>query len=214
MIQDHRRDTLTPLLKEVSDFHGALPKLFELAHTRDPRLGLAIRQSLREIHHYHCPIGVKVGEAWALVIAEKLTSPNRWMSSGFRQHGNRTKWERLLKAAILSALGVASWQWLKELGRLPATHVKMTLQIVRLVPSSREFIRDDDNLAFSRKQVSDAMKHVGLLKEDRREWLEALTIHQDVTPNGKSLTVFLLWPTHAGLFDSPNPLAASGVPHV
>lgn len=214
MIQDHRRDTLTPLLKEVSDFHRALPKLFELAHARDPRLGLAIRQSLRDIHHYHCPIGVRVGDAWALVIAEKLTSPNKWMSSGFRQHGNRTKWERLLKAAILRALGVASWQWLEELGRKPATHVKMTLQIVRLVPSSREFIRDDDNLAFSRKQVSDAMKHVGLLKEDRREWLETLTIHQDVAPNGKPMTVFLLWPTDVGLFESIPTTHAEGVPRV
>lgn len=213
MIQDHRPDTLTPLLKEVRDFHQALPRLFELAHARDPRIGQAVRQSLREIHHYHCPIGQKLGPAWAFVIAEKLTSPNKWMSSGFKQHSNRTKWARLLQAAILRALGVASWSFLQELGRLPATHVKMTLQIVRLVPSSREFIKDDDNLAFSRKQCTDAMKHLGLLKEDRREWVEALTIHQDVSPNGKALTVFFLWPTNAGLFDVvPSPPA--GVPHV
>jgi hypothetical protein len=214
VIHDHRPDTLTPLLKEVRDFHQSLPRLFELAQARDPRLGQAVRQALREIHHYHCPIGKQLGPAWAFVIAEKLTSPNKWLSSGFRQHGNRTKWERLLKAAILRALGVASWQWLDELGRLPATSVKMTLQIVRLVPSSREFIRDDDNLAFSRKQVSDAMKHVGLLKEDRREWLEALTIHQDVTPNGKALTVFFLWPTAPGLLDSIPSHPIAGVPHV
>lgn len=213
MISDHRPDTVTPLLKEVSDFHGALPKLFELAHARDPRLGLAIRQSLRAIHHYHCPIGVRVGEAWALVIAEKLTSPNAWKASWMLQQAQRKKWEKLLKPAILQALGVASWEWLGQLGRTPETHCKVTMQIVRLVPSSREFIRDDDNLAFSRKQVTDALKRLGLLKEDRREWLDSQSIYQDVAPNGRPLTVFLLWPTHAGLFESTAHLSP-GVPHV
>lgn len=213
-IVDHRPDTLTPLLKEVRDFHQALPRLFELAQTRDPRIGQAIRQSLREIHHYHCPIGAQLGQAWAFVIAEKLTSPNKWKASWMLQQGQRKKWEGLMQGAILKALGVASWQWLEQLNRKPDTTVKMTMQIVRLVASSREFIEDDDNLAFSRKQVTDAMKRLGLLKEDRREWLEALTIHQDVAPNGRALTVFLLWPTSVGLLDSVSSSPAAGVPHV
>lgn len=205
MIQDHRPDTLTPVLKEIKDLRGSLPELLERGRAGDPRLGILIRQALRDVHHYHCPLGFRVGDAWLFVIAEKLQSPNKTMASWMLQQSARKKWQSRIEPAIAQALGAASFNWLTQLGRQPRCAEKMTLQIVRLVASSREFIKDDDNLAFSRKQASDAMKHLGLLKDDRREWLDALPIYQDVAPHGRALTVFMLWPTTAGLFATTTP---------
>ena len=203
MISDHRPDTLTPILKEIKAFEESLPQLLELARARDPRIGILIRQALREVHHYHCPLGFRVDQAWVFVIAEKLQSPNKTMASWMLQQSARKKWQKLLEPAIAKAQGAASFTWLQQLGRAPQCAEKMTLQIVRLVASTREFIKDDDNLAFSRKQSTDAMKHLRLVKDDRREWLDALPIYQDVTPNGRALTVFILWPVDAGFLADP-----------
>lgn len=200
MIRDHRPDTLTARLKEISDLGNALPALMDAAYARDPQIGLLVRHALREVHHYHCPLGFRVNAAWLFVIAEKLQSPNKTQASWMLQQSARKKWQRLLEPAIAKAEGAASFSWLKQLDRAPRTSVKMALQIVRLVRSTREFIKDDDNLAFSRKQSTDAMKHLGLVKDDRREWLEALPIYQDVAPHGRALTVFMLWPANADLF--------------
>ena len=203
MISDHRPDTLTPILKEIKAFEESLPQLLERARARDPRIGILIRQALREVHHYHCPLGFRVDQAWVFVIAEKLQSPNKTMASWMLQQSARKKWQKLLEPAIAKAQGAASFTWLQQLGRAPQCAEKMTLQIVRLVASTREFIKDDDNLAFSRKQSTDAMKHLRLVKDDRREWLDALPIYQDVAPNGRALTVFILWPVDAGFLADP-----------
>lgn len=50
-------------------------------------------------------------------------------------------------------IGILTRQAMRELHPYECPE-KMTLQIVRLVKSSQEFIRDDDNLAFSRKQAT------------------------------------------------------------
>jgi len=189
-------------MRPVEIFKAAVPELLASAQARDHRVGILTRQALRDVWHYHCPIGLRVDKAWVFVIAEKLESPNRYRAHWSLQNSARAKWEKRLQAVICAAVNVASWEWLGQLGRRPACTEKMVLQIVRLVGSSREFIRDDDNLAFSRKGSTDAMKHCGLLKEDRREWLEALSIYQDVAPNGRALTVFYLWPAAADLFTS------------
>ena len=193
-----------------SRFLAAVPELLEQARARNLRIGVLIRQALTDLHHYECPIGLRAGDAWVLVVARKLETPNRYRAHWSLQNHARVQWERELREAVAQALQAASWGSVLELGRRPACAEKMVLQIVRLVASSREFIRDDDNLAFSRKGPSDALKRVGLLKDDRREWLEALPIYQDVAPLGRPLTVFFLWPAVAGLFpqespDVPNP---------
>ncbi len=186
-------------------FTAAVPELLAAARAKDHRIGVLTRQALRELHHYECPIGLRVDGAWVFVIAAKLESPNRFRAHWSLQNGSRAKWEKAMQVVVAQALGVAAWSSVLELGRQPACTEKMTLQIVRLVPSSREFIRDDDNLAFSRKGSTDSMKRVGLLKDDRREWLEAQQIYQDVAPKGQALTVFFLWPTHPRLLqESPD----------
>jgi hypothetical protein len=205
MIENRRPDTLTPRVKEIKDFDAALPALLAAAVTRDPQLAQLVRQALWQIHHYHCPIGQRIGDTWVFVMGRKLDTPNKYKAHWSLQQSDRAQWERQLQACILKALGVASWEWLKHLHQVPATTQKMTLQIIRLVKSTREFIRDDENLAFSRKGSTDAMKRCGLLKDDRREWLEALPIYQDVAPNGHPLTVFFLWPTQPGLLSTTSP---------
>lgn len=200
MIVDHRPDTLTPILKELKSFEGSLPTLLEAMYREDPRMALLVRQAARDLQPYHCPIGRRDGRTWIFVFRQKLESPNRFRAHWSLQNGARAKWEQQVRIVICQALEVASWEWLAQLGRRPDCREKMRLQIVRLVPSSREFIRDDDNLAFSRKGLSDAMKRCGLLKDDRREWLDARPIYQDVAPNGFPLTVCVLWPAVADLF--------------
>jgi hypothetical protein len=189
-------------------FVERVPELLATARAGvDHRIGVHTRDAVRELQHYECPIGLKLGDAWVFVVAEKLETPNRFRAHWSLQNGARAKWEKGLRAVICAALGVASWEGLQVLGRRPTCTTKMALQIVRLVASSRQFIRDDDNLAFSRKGATDAMKRTGLLKDDRREWLTARSIYQDVAPAGHPLTVFYLWPDEtAGLFE--------GVPHV
>lgn len=203
MIHDHRPDTLTPRLKEIRDFHSAAPELLAAAVVRDPQLGQLTRHALREIHHYHCPIGIRHERAWIFVIAQKLETPNKIMAHWSLQKSVRDKWQRQFEAAILKTLGVASWKYLAQLGRLPACAEPMQMQIVRLVKSTAEFIRDGDNLSFSRKGAQDAIKKCGLVHDDK---MSKLTVHptkQEVAPNGHALTVFLLWPadpTHHHLF--------------
>ncbi len=200
MILDHRPDTLTPALKEISTFRESLPRLLEAARTRDARIALLTRQALRDIYHYHLPLAHRLEGAWVFAVGLKLETPNRFRAHWSLQNSARAKWEKALQACIAQALGAAAWSSVLALGRRPACAQKMALQIVRFVPSSREFIRDDDNLAFSRKGSTDAMKRLGLLKDDRREWLDARPIHQDVSPNGTPITVFYLWPAVADLF--------------
>ncbi len=199
MILDHRPDTLTPRLKKLTTFEDALPALLSAARARDSRLALLVRQALRDVFHYHLPLGFVHDGAWILALGEKLDTPNRFKAHWSMQSSSRDKWELLLRAAVLRALGVASWQHLAPLGRVPQCDRKMSMQVVRLVKSSREFIRDDDNLAFSRKHLQDCLKPLGLVKDDRREWLTANVI-QDVAPNGHPITLVFLWPADADLF--------------
>ena len=193
----------------VEIFRQAAPALLEAAQARNHRIGVLTRQALRDVQRYDCPIGLRVDAAWVFVLEGKLESPNRFRAHWSLQNSSRERWERRFRDVVCRTLGVASWEWLGQLGRRPTCAEKMTLQIVRLVKSSREFIRDDDNLAFSRKGATDAMKRLGLLKDDRREWLEALSIYQDVAPQGHALSVFFLWPSAAALTLSP-----AGVPDV
>lgn len=204
MIADHRPDTLTPLLKQCTTFEASIAVLLEASRARDPRLSQLARHAVRDIRHYDCPIGIRVDDgawrgAWILVLHQKLETPNKFKAHWSMQGSSRTKWERLLKAAVLRALGVASWESLKILDRVPVCTEKMALQLIRLVVASREFIRDDDNLAFSRKHLQDCLKPLGLVKDDRREWLTAHVV-QDVAPHPFPMTICLLWPAAAGLF--------------
>lgn len=214
MIRDHRPDTLTPALKRVAlpastpakAFAAAAPELLEAARRRDHRLALMVREASRALQHYDCPVAVPFEDgSLVAVIGAKLQSPNKHRFHWSMQAGESARWEKHLRTVACKAAGIPSWAGVVSLGRQPRCTVKMALQIVRLVDSSRQFIRDDDNLASSRKCLTDAMKRIGLLKEDRREWLDAgpEQVLQDVAPAGHPLTVFCLWPAEQASLMSP-----------
>ena len=224
MIADHRPDTLTPALKAVAvkatsparAFTLAAPELLAAARRRDPRMALLAREATRGLMNFDCPQGVPFDDGSLVgVLAMKLQSPNKHRFHWSMQAGESQRWERELRKLICKATGIPAWAGVVELGRQPRCAVKMAVQLVRLVASSREFIRDDDNLASSRKCLTDAMKRVGLLKEDRREWLDAGPdqVLQDVSISGHALTVVCLWPAEQASLVSPlSPVGAPNVP--
>lgn len=49
---------------------------------------------------------------------------------------------------------------------------KRLVEIIRYVPSKRQFIKDKENLMFGCKALKDALNRAGLIKEDSMKWLE------------------------------------------
>jgi hypothetical protein len=176
-------------------FGAAVPAIAEAATTGDPQLSVIVRQAMRELRHWDLPIGVKHGDVLIGAIDKKLEGINRWMSDWRLRSSLRKSWGSQFRNVYCRAVRVASWEGCKQLGRAPECRIKMAVQVVRFVPAVNQFIRDDDGLAGSPKQLYDAMKDVGLIREDRREWLSMHPVVQDVSPiPGRAVTVFLLWP--------------------
>lgn len=194
-------------MKGSEIFAAAVPAIVAAAAAGDPDLSVRVRQAMRDLEHWDLPIGAKYGDALVGVIPKKLEGINRWMSDWRMRKSLRQSWGKQLRQIHCAAEGLASWEGCRQLGRAPACRIKMAVQVLRFVPAVNQFIRDDDGLAGSPKQLYDAMKDVGLIREDRREWLSMQPIVQDVSPiEGRAVTVFILWPAPvADLF--------SGAPH-
>ena len=196
----------------VEIFRSTAPELLAAAAAGDPNLSVQVRQAMRELAHWDLPIGLKFSDdmhrdAWVGLLPHKLQGVNQWMNDWRRRKQLRQKWGGLLWKVICAGERVASRLGCEELGRAPKCGMKMAVQVVRLVPSVREFIRDDDGLASAPKQLYDAMQDVGLIREDRREWLAMQPVVQDVSPIAHTaVTVFFLWPAPvAGLLTgAPN----------
>lgn len=200
----------------VERFLSWAPQLLGAVETPDSRLLEYARQALSGLAHYDLPIGWKhvpdplfPSTVWVAAFLMKLESPN-WFMRDFRiRSGLRKKWNVHLRTMVAKVERVASFSALELLARAPACHDRMAIQVIRFVPSVRQFLRDDDNSAFSTKQLSDALKDVGLVKEDRREWLKSAPLLQDVSPiAGIPVTLFILRPAPL------TPTLRSGVPHV
>ena len=209
-------------------FAAAAPDLLAAAVAHDPGLLQRVRQALVGLQHYDLPVGWKhvpypvfLSTCWIGVFAAELASPNWFMNDWRRRKQLKGKWLTQFRRMVCRVEGVASHEGLELLGRAPRCYDRMYVQTVRLVPSVRNFIRDDDNSAFVTKQMSDALKEVGLIKEDRREWYTASPLLQDVSPitvpgrdkkgrtveRGVPVVVVILWPVA-----STSLLA--GAPHV
>lgn len=175
----------------VETFRALAPDLLAAVEAERPPaelLGL-VRRALIGLEHYDLPQGVKVEvdpvwntPAWVVVCQAELKTPNWFMNDWRRRKQLKQGWLVKLRDVIARIEGVASWAGLEAMGRAPRCDAKMALQLVRLSPSVKHFIRDEDNSAFCGKQLSDAMKEVGLVREDRREWLSASPLLQDVCP--------------------------------
>lgn len=102
----------------------------------------------------------------------------------------RLFWQRSLCNALVLSIGYpAACQLLVDdsgLAGARGTRVaeRRRLEIVRLVPSKRNLIRDTfDNLPWSAKELRDAVKHLGLIRDDSDKWTDT-SIEQGVSPDG------------------------------
>lgn len=203
------------------------PQLLAAAQAGDPQLSVRVREAMRECGRYDLPIGLKLGDAWIGAMLEKLLGVNMWMNDWRRRQQLRNRWSKHFWQVICKAEKVAAFEHLHHLGRAPACQIKMGVQVVRLVPSVNEFLKDDDSLSGAPKQLYDALKDVKLIREDRREWLAMQPPQQDVSPIftlepdakgrpkrvGTPVTLFFLWPvatpTSKGSADVHRPVRRS-----
>lgn len=131
-----------------------------------------------------------------LTVDRELKSPNRWQGRHWRyKHRETQEWEQAIFYEIarqrgvkgvvgaLLALGAFPWQQCAE---------KRRVQVIREVPSGRNFIRDEDNLRFATKPLNDALKRLKLIRDDSRKWLEQTTPEQRIAKDGKFHTTIVI----------------------
>lgn len=104
-----------------------------------------------------------------------LDSPNRWNGAHWKlKHKISQIWQIEIRAQALP----------------PSVKPgRRRVEVERHVRSRRGFIRDDDNLRFSVKPLLDAMKRLGWIRDDAREWLELPAPTQHVSEDGRDWTV-------------------------
>lgn len=133
----------------------------------------------------------------------QLKSVNQWSGMHFAsktgRHAESQRWQAAITNAITLSLGVASTQLLLS----PACGIpnarggcteKRQVSVQRLVPHVRRFIRDDDNLVAAEKPLYDALKRLGLLKDDSVKWVERARPAQMVSADGTFWTVITITP--------------------
>lgn len=106
------------------------------------------------------------------------------------KHAGRQAWQASLCNALVTALGMAGAQRLlvADSGLFsahgPRCQTRRRLEIVRLVPSSRHFVKDTfENLPWCAKELRDAITHTGLIRDDSSKWTDT-TISQEVSGDG------------------------------
>lgn len=136
------------------------------------------------------------GAGMRLVIRRELKSPNKWQGHHWRiKHRETIEWERAVWAqhAIVNGTAAALRSVEAALRRhVPACRSRVI--VTRLVPSRRNFIKDDDNLRFSTKPLNDALKRLGLIHDDNRKWLDQPMPTQEVSTSGGWATVIEIDP--------------------
>lgn len=125
-----------------------------------------------------------------ITVNRELKSPNKWQGRHWRyKHKETQEWEQAIWVEIAQQRGVKS-----ILGALQAMGVGETCEekklvvVTRLVPSARNFIKDDDNLRFATKPLNDALKRLKLIHDDSRKWLEQGIPTQEVSSDGQYYT--------------------------
>lgn len=123
-----------------------------------------------------------------LTVPRALLSPNKWQGRHWRfKHRDTLGWEAALWASYAIQCGTAAALRLMRVGE--GAPIRRRVTVTRFVPSARNFIRDDDNLRFSTKPLNDALKRLGLIHSDARNWLEQSMPTQDVSATGEWATV-------------------------
>ena len=132
-----------------------------------------------------------------LRIQRRLDSPNTWNGRHWRvKHRLSQEWEleiaiavaRLMNARTMTAV-LACFGAFRSTDQVTT---KRRVEVSRHVPSTRHFIRDDDNLRFCVKPLNDALKRLGYIRDDSRKWLEHPTPTQHVSSDGKDWTIITI----------------------
>lgn len=144
-----------------------------------------------------------------LKIPRELVSPNQWNGRHWRvKHRISQEWEKELSGALFDVFTAKVGKKNVGLDAVFGTLIgprkwigyeagRVRVSIGRLVPSYRNFIRDDDNLRFCVKPLLDALKRQGYIKNDSRKWIELPTPTQAVSDDGKHWTTIALEPMEA-----------------
>lgn len=137
---------------------------------------------------------VTVHEDGAIVVTlpYRLESPNATVWKHWRVKQREKKaWAARLRLALLQGRRLSADALahpIAILGLPPVTR-RRRVRIVREVPSRRNFIRDDDNLAFAGKHLLDALAEIGLIKDDARAWCELVRPEQKVSDDKRDRVV-------------------------
>jgi len=107
-----------------------------------------------------------------------------------KKHTKRLFWQSSLCNALVLSLGhaAACRLLIADSGLFGACGTRVDerrrLEITRLVPSKRHLIHDTfDNLPWSAKELRDAIKHLGLIRDDSDKWTDT-SIRQDLSTDG------------------------------
>ncbi len=107
-----------------------------------------------------------------------------------KKHAGRQAWQTSLCNALVMSIGYpAACKLLVDdsgLAGARGTRVqdRRRVEIRRYCPSKRNFIKDTfDNLPWSAKELRDAIKHLGLIRDDNDTWTDTV-IDQDISPDG------------------------------
>lgn len=143
------------------------------------------------------PLEFKPPSTWLFRLPRELRPQNatmwgRW--GGMRRE--RQKWEHEFTiAANVYAITRVLWPSGDEASQwrdLFTCNERRRVAVIRLVPHSRNLIRDDGNLRGCDKHLVDAMTRVGLIRDDARGWCEHVEPTQAVHPDGEFLTLVQL----------------------
>lgn len=129
-----------------------------------------------------------------ITVPRELKSPNTWQGRHWRfKHHDSQDWEWHIWTAIARALHVKDLTGaLLVQNAIPPKRrceARRRVTVTRFVPSPRNFIQDDDNLRFSTKPLNDALKRLGLIRDDNRKWLDQPTPEQAVTDGDYSTRI-------------------------
>lgn len=130
------------------------------------------------------------------------------------KHKSMKVWKTALQNAAVIGLGLTRAQELlgPDSGLFGAKGARCTerrrIQIVRLVPSKRNLIRDTfENLPFAAKELRDALKHTGLIFDDAEKWTDTV-ITQGVSTDGTYWTYITVGACDAAAERATLPLSA------
>lgn len=134
-----------------------------------------------------------------IVVPRQLVTPNVWNGRHWRvKHNMTVAWQQ----AITVALRTSRYNQ-------PVEQRRVRVTVYRGVPSLRNFIKDDDNLRFAVKPLLDALKRLGLIFDDRREWTEHGTPLQHKTGDGRYWTRITIEPLGDPVDDTPTDIDAA-----